>query len=48
MFKPSTEKISQLSKIYPQSIKQLKPIFNKPTSVYIDFANVFHWSKKLK
>lgn len=48
MFKPATEKIKILSKIYPESLKQLESIFEKSTSVYIDFANVIHWSKKLK
>lgn len=48
MFKSVTEKIKLLSEIYPESLKQLKSIFKKSTSVYIDFANVIHWSKKLK
>lgn len=48
MFKPSTVKIEQLAKKYPKSIKQLEKIFNNPSSVYIDFANVIHWSEKLK
>lgn len=48
MFKPVTEKIKLLSEIYPESLKQLKSIFKKSTSVYIDFANIIHWSKKLK
>jgi len=48
MFKPSTEKINQLAKKYPKSVKQLEKIFNHSSSVYIDFANVVHWSEKLK
>lgn len=48
MFKPTLEKIKLLSKIYPKSVKQLESIFKKTTSVYIDFANVIHWSEKLK
>ena len=48
MFKPSTVKIGQLAKKYPKSVKQLEKIFNHPSSVYIDFANVVHWSEKLK
>ena len=48
MFKPSTKKIKILAKIYPQRIKELKSIFRKNTSVYIDFANVYHWQRKLK
>lgn len=47
MFKPSTEKIKKLAELYPKSIKQLESVFNKTTAVYIDFANVIHWSKKL-
>jgi len=48
MFKPSTEKIKLLSKVYQKSVKQLESVFNNTTSVYIDFANVIHWSEKLK
>jgi len=48
MFKPSTERIRLLAKLYPKTIRQFNLLFNKKTAVYIDFANVVHWSKKLK
>jgi len=48
MFKPVTDKINNLAEIYPESLKQLNVLFQKSTAVYIDFANVIHWSKKLK
>ncbi len=48
MFKPSTEKIKLLSELYPESLKQLESIFDKSSSIYIDFANVVHWTKKLR
>jgi len=47
MFKPKTEKISVLASVYSEAIKQLNGIFDKPSNVYIDFANVIHWSEKL-
>ncbi len=47
MFKPKTDKINAFSKLYPEAITQLESIFDKPSNVYIDFANVFHWSEKL-
>lgn len=48
MFKPATEKIKILSQLYPESLRQLESLFQKSTAIYIDFANVIHWSKKLK
>jgi len=48
MFKPKSDKIDALSKLYPEAITQLESIFDKPSNVYIDFANVIHWSEKLK
>jgi|GEM_PF-2279129 len=48
MFKPKNTKISDLAKKYPKTIKELSAIFNKSTIVYIDFANIVHWSEKLK
>jgi len=47
LFSPKTERLEKLSKLFPKRIKELEKIFNKRTSVYIDYANVFHWSKKL-
>lgn len=47
MFKPRTERIQQLAVKYPRRIKELEGIFDRPTNVYIDFANVRPWSTKL-
>lgn len=47
MFKPKTEKIEKLGKIFPARIEELKKTFNKSTIVYIDYANVYFWSHKL-
>lgn len=48
MFKPKTDKIANLAKIHSKTVKELNRIFDKPTNIYIDFANVIHWSEKLK
>jgi len=47
MFKPKTEKIEQLAKNYQSRIIELEQIFDRPTNVYIDFANVVGWQEKL-
>ncbi len=47
MFDPKTNLIQSLSGKVPTLIKGLKNIFNKPTNVYIDFANVIYWQDKL-
>lgn len=47
MFIAKTDKITSLSKLYPEAITQLESIFDKPSNVYIDFANVFRWADKL-
>lgn len=48
MFVPKTEKIEKLAKIFPARIKEVEGLFDKSTIIYIDYANVFYWSKKLK
>lgn len=48
MFVPKTDKIQKLSLLYPKRIKELENIFDNTTRIYIDFANVFHWSQKLR
>lgn len=48
MFNPKTEKIKKLAALHPKTIKKLEQVFDKPSNVYIDFANVIHWSEKLK
>ncbi len=47
MFDPKTNTIQSLAKKVPALIEELENIFDKPTNVYIDFANVIHWQDKL-
>lgn len=47
MFKPKTEKIKNLSILYPEVIKELETILAGRTNVYIDFSNVVFWQNKL-
>lgn len=47
MFNPKTPKIKSLALKYPDRIRELETFFDKATNVYIDYANVKHWSDKL-
>ena len=47
MFNPKTEKIKALAEKYPEKIKELEAIFDCPTNIYIDYANVKPWATKL-
>lgn len=47
MFNPKTKRIENLSKKCKERIAELENIFDKPTNVYIDFANVIPWQSKL-
>jgi len=47
IFLPKTTRVEKLSQIYLAQIEELKKIFDKKTSVYIDFANIFHWFERL-
>jgi len=47
MFKPKTERLTKLAKIYPKRIAELESILVGKTKIYLDFANVYHWSQKL-
>lgn len=47
MFKPKTEKIKNLSILYPEVIKELETILAGRTNIYIDFSNVVFWQNKL-
>jgi uncharacterized LabA/DUF88 family protein len=47
MFEPRTDRIRELSEIYPERIKELETIFSGRTNIYIDFANVIGWQDKL-
>ncbi|MDP3917902.1 MAG: NYN domain-containing protein [Candidatus Woesebacteria bacterium] len=48
IFIPKTDRLAKLSQKFPHVITKLETVFNKPTIVYIDFANVIPWSNKLK
>lgn len=47
IFEPKTDRLVKLAKMYPNRIKELEGIFDKTTNIYIDYANVLHWSRKL-
>lgn len=47
MFQPKTDRIKQLAEKFFNRISELERIFEKPTNVYIDFANVIGWQNKL-
>ncbi|MFH0790663.1 MAG: NYN domain-containing protein [Candidatus Omnitrophota bacterium] len=47
MFIPKTDRIRELKEKYPHRISELERIFDKPTNIYIDFANVRRWQEKL-
>ena len=47
MFNPKNKEIKLIADSNPNVIKQLENFFNKNTNVYIDFANVLGWQKKL-
>ncbi len=48
MFKPQTERLEKLYTNKSSQVKFLdKKLFKGKTNVYIDWANVFHWQKKL-
>ncbi len=48
MFTPSTEKIKELAEKHPRVIADLTAIFDKKTNIYIDWANVLGWQRKLR
>ena len=47
MFKPVSNRIKFLAKLYPERILELEKIFDAKSFVYIDYANVRPWSRKL-
>ncbi len=47
MFKPKTQKIELLAKLYPERIKELEGLLCSSTRVYIDYANVRPWADRL-
>jgi len=48
IFIPKTDRLTKLAKLYPERIKELENIFVVTTNIYIDYANVIHWARKLK
>lgn len=48
MFQAKTERIKKLAQKYSNRILELESIFDKPTNIYIDFANVIRWQDKFK
>jgi uncharacterized LabA/DUF88 family protein len=47
MFKAKTERIRELAEKDPRRIEELERVFDQPTNVYIDYANVRPWATKL-
>ena len=47
MFSPKTERIKELARIYASRIEEVNNLLDKPTNIYIDFANVIQWQEKL-
>lgn len=47
MFSPSSDKISSFALQWPERISLLESVFAVPSIVYIDYANVRGWTKKL-
>ena len=47
MFTPKTDRIKYWADKNPKAIEELNRIFDKESSVYIDFGNVIHWQDKL-
>ncbi len=47
MFKATTARLQQLAQLFPQRITELERLLVGRTNIYIDYANVLHWSKKL-
>ncbi len=47
MFTAKTERIKELAGKYPRRIDELERVLDRPTNVYIDYANVRPWATKL-
>ncbi|EKE00259.1 MAG: protein of unknown function DUF88 [uncultured bacterium] len=48
MFNATTDRISKMTLLFPDRVKELEAIFDRPSMVYIDYANIYHWTNKLK
>ncbi len=47
MFAPKTDRIAKLVVRHQKRIEELAAIFDRPTNMYIDYANVKPWSERL-
>lgn len=47
MFTPTTNRIAELSKLFPDVIQQLEQMLSGDVIVYIDYWNVIHWKNRL-
>lgn len=47
IFEPKTDRIKNLAELFPERIEELNEIFSLSTNIYVDYANVLHWSRKL-
>lgn len=47
MFTAKTERIEKLAAKYAARVAELSAVFDRPTFVYIDYANVRPWSERL-
>ncbi|MFH1890329.1 MAG: NYN domain-containing protein [Candidatus Kuenenbacteria bacterium] len=47
MFNPKTKRIENISKKYSKRIKRLEKLFFGDVNVYVDYANVRPWSRRL-
>lgn len=47
MFNPKTIRIKELSALHAETIKTLEGIFDGPSNLYIDWANVLHWQDRV-
>lgn len=48
MFIPKTDRIKQVAEKDSSKIIELEKIFDQPTNIYIDYANVKPWANKLR
>jgi hypothetical protein len=46
-FHPKTSRIDKLAKEFPYVVEELETIFDRDTSIYLDYANVRGWSEKI-
>lgn len=48
MFQAKTEKIQKIANSFSNRIKELEKLFDKPTNIYIDYANILSWHDRLR